>query len=82
MHITVTAQDVHKHKKNIRRYGLRGLTCFIQMTSGVRVTASLDHQTIVVGVLGEPDSLEHHQLPAYWRWDNVQAVKLVDVFYP
>lgn len=81
MHITVTAQDVHKHKKNIRRDDLKGLTCFMQMAGRVRITASLDHQTIVRGVLGEPDSHEHHQLTSYWRWEDVDAVKLVDVLY-
>lgn len=81
MHINVTAQKVHKHKKNIRRDDLNGLTCFMQMTRGVRVTASLEHQTIVRDVLGEPDSHEHHQLTSYWRWDDVDAVKLVDVLY-
>lgn len=81
MHITVTAQNVHKHKKNIRRDDLEGLTCFMQMATGVRVTASLEHQAIVSGVLGEPDSDEHHKLASYWRWDDVDAVKLVDVLY-
>ncbi|WP_421670188.1 hypothetical protein [Rahnella sp. EDr1-12] len=81
MHISVTKQEVHQHKKNIRRDDLKGLTCFMQMEKGVRVTASLDHQTIVSDVLGAPDSHEHHQLPSYWSWDNVDAVKLVDVLY-
>lgn len=81
MHISVTTQQVHTHKKNIRRDDLNGLTCFMQMAHSVRVTASLDHQAIVRGVLGEPDSHEHHQLSSYWRWDNVDAVKLVDVLY-
>ncbi|GEM_PF-903065 len=81
MHITVTTQKVHTHKKNIRRDDLQGLTCFMQMAKGVRVTASLDHQSIVSSVLGEPDSREHHQLDSYWRWDDVDAVKLVDVLH-
>lgn len=81
MHITVTTQNVHRHKKNIRREDLKGLTCFMQMAQSVRVTASLEHQPIVRRVLGEPDSHEHHQLTSYWRWDDVDAVKLVDVLY-
>lgn len=81
MNITVTAQNVHQHKKNIRRCDLKGLTCFMQMACSVRVTASLDHQTIVRDVLGEPNSHEHHQLTSYWRWDDVDAVRLVDVLY-
>ncbi|CAI1778619.1 Uncharacterised protein [Serratia proteamaculans] len=81
MHITVTAQNVDQHKKKISRDDLKGLTYFIQMAHSVRVAASLDHQTIVRGVLGEPDSHEHHQLTSYWRWDDVDAVKLVDVLY-
>lgn len=81
MHITVTTQNVHQHKKNIRRSDLKGLTCFMQMAHSVRVTASLEHQGIVRGVLGEPDSHEHHQLTSYWRWDEVDAVRLVDVLY-
>lgn len=81
MHITVSRQNVHQHKKNIRRDDLEGLTCFMQMANRVRVTASADHQPIVSGVLGEPDAKDHHQLASYWRWDNVDAVKLVDVLY-
>ncbi|EPK3284953.1 hypothetical protein [Serratia marcescens] len=81
MNMTVTAQNVHQHKKNIRRGDLKGLTCFMQMACSVRVTASLDHQAIVRDVLGEPNSHEHHQLTSYWRWDDVDAVRLVDVLY-
>ncbi|EPC7542443.1 hypothetical protein ACR2Y1_000468 [Morganella morganii] len=81
MNISVTSQNVHKHKKNIRRDDLDGLTCFMQMADSVRITASLDHQPIVTGVLGEPYSKEHHQLTSYWRWENVSAVRLVDVLY-
>lgn len=81
MQITVTSQKVHKHKKKIERDDLKGLTYFIQMANGVRVTASQEHQAIVESVLGKPDSLEHHQLTSYWRWDSVDAVKLVDVLY-
>ncbi|HED1651875.1 TPA: hypothetical protein R4S58_003550 [Enterobacter hormaechei subsp. hoffmannii] len=81
MQITVTTQQAHTHKKNIRRDDLSGLTCFVQMAHSVRVTASLDHQLVVHRVLGEPDSREHHQLTSYWRWENVDAVKLVDVLY-
>ncbi|HGK4757540.1 hypothetical protein ABN097_24035 [Enterobacter cloacae] len=81
MLIEVRTQDIHQHKKNIRRGDLKGLTCFLQMAHAVRVTASLDHQAIVRGVLGEPDSHEHHQLESYWRRENVDAVKLVDVLY-
>lgn len=81
MHITVTSQNVHRHKKNIRRDDLEGLTCFMQMANSVRVTASQEHQTIVQGVLGLPDSNNHHQLTSYWTWNNVDAIKLVDVLY-
>ncbi|WP_159236697.1 hypothetical protein [Raoultella terrigena] len=81
MNITVTTQNVHQHKKNIRRDDLKGLTCFMQMAHSVRVTASQDHQAIVQGVLGKPDSNNHHQLTSYWTWNDVDAVKLVDVLY-
>jgi hypothetical protein len=81
MQITVTSQNVHQHKKKIERDDLQGLTYFIQMANSVRITASLDHQAIVQGILGKPDSLEHHKLTSYWRWDDVDAVKLVDVLY-
>ncbi|NIF22562.1 hypothetical protein [Candidatus Pantoea multigeneris] len=81
MYITITTQKAHTHKKNIRRDDLQGLTCFMQMAKGVRVTASLDHQSIVSNVLGEPDSREHHQLDSHWRWNDVDAVKLVDVLH-
>lgn len=81
MQITVTSQNVDTHKKNIRRDDLKGLTCFMQMANSVRVAASQDHQAIVQNVLGKPDSHEHHQLTSYWRWDDVDAVRLVDVLY-
>lgn len=81
MNITVTTQNVHQHKKNIRRDDLKGLTCFMQMAHSVRVTASQDHQAIVQGVLGKPDSNNHHQLTSYWTWNDVDAVTLVDVLY-
>lgn len=81
MNITVTTQNVHQHKKNIRRDDLKGLTCFMQMAHSVRVTASQDHQAIVQGVMGKPDSNNHHQLTSYWTWNDVDAVKLVDVLY-
>ena len=45
------------------------------------ITASLHYQTRVRGVLGDPDSHEHHQLTSYWRRDDVEAVKLVDMLY-
>ena len=51
------------------------------MAHSVRVTASQDHQAIVQGVLGKPDSNNHHQLTSYWTWNDVDAVKLVDVLY-
>lgn len=51
MNISVTSQNVHKHKKNIRRDDLDGLTCFMQMADSVRITASLEHQPIVTGFL-------------------------------
>lgn len=81
MQITVTSQNVDTHKKNIRRDDLKGLTCFMQMANSVRVTASQDHQAIVQGVLGTPDSDNHHQSSSYWVWNDVDAVKLVDVLY-
>ncbi|MCS2152985.1 hypothetical protein MUU49_10460 [Scandinavium goeteborgense] len=81
MQITVTSQKVDTHKKKIEREDLKGKTYFVQMAHSVRVTASQDHQAIVQGVLGEPDSDNHHQLPSYWTWNNVDAVKLVDVLY-
>ena len=81
MNITVTTQNVHQHKKNIRRDDLKGLTWFMQMAHSVRVTASQHHQAIVQGVLGKPDSNNHHQLTSYWTWNDVDAVKLVDVLY-
>ncbi|WP_208484798.1 hypothetical protein, partial [Escherichia coli] len=62
MQITVTSQNVDTHKKKIERDGLKGITYFIQMANSVRVTASQDHQAIVQGVLGKPDSDNHHQL--------------------
>lgn len=66
MQITVTSQNVDTHKKKIERDGLKGITYFIQMANSVRVTASQDHQAIVQGVLGKPDSDNHHQLSSYW----------------
>ncbi|HFI5670740.1 TPA: hypothetical protein ACGQXI_001997 [Klebsiella michiganensis] len=81
MQITVTSQNVDTHKKKIERDGLKGITYFIQMANSVRVTASQDHQAIVQSVLGKPDSDNHHQLSSYWTWNDVDAVKLVDVLY-
>jgi hypothetical protein len=52
----------------------------MQMAHSVRVTASQDHQAIVQSVL-KPDSDHHHQLSSYWTWNDVDAVKLVDVLY-
>lgn len=81
MQITVSSQNVDTHKKKIEREGLKGKTYFIQMANSVRVTASQDHQAIAQGVLGKPDSDNHHQLSSYWTWNDVDAVKLVDVLY-
>lgn len=81
MRITVTSQNVDRHKKKIERDDLKGLTYFIQMANSVRVTASQDHQAIVQDVLGKPDSDNHHQLSSYWTWNNVDSVRLVDVLY-
>lgn len=81
MHIIVERQNVHQHKKSIRRDDLKGRIYFIQITGRICVTASSEHQAIVRGVLGEPDSREFEQLPSYWCWNEVNAVKLVDVLY-
>lgn len=79
MHIVVEKQKVHTHKKSIRRDDLKGRIYFIQFDGRVCVTASSEHQAIVREVLGEPDSREFQHLSSYWCWNDVSAVKLVDI---
>lgn len=79
MSLRVTTQKVDTWKKRIQRDGLKGSTYFAQQSGVVWVSASLDHQDICKRVLGCDSGTS--SLESYLRWDNVNAVALVELLY-
>lgn len=79
MGLRVTTQEVDTWKKRIQRDGLKGSTYFCQQGGGVWVSASADHQAICQRVLGRDSGTS--SLASYLRWDDVNAVDLVELLY-
>ncbi len=79
MSLKISTQKVDTWKKRIQREGLKGSTYFCQQSGKVWVSASVDHQSICKGVLGDPT--KDTSLESYICWDDVQAHDLVEILY-
>ena len=79
MPLTISTQDVDTWKKRVQKNGLKGSTYFCQQGGKVWVSASADHQKICQQVLGTDSGTS--SLSSYLRWDDVSAVKLVELLY-
>ncbi|EOW6722477.1 hypothetical protein QL200_01620 [Cronobacter dublinensis] len=79
MSVIITTQKVDTWKKRIQRDGLKGSTYFCQQGGKVWVSASGDHQTICLRVLGKDSGTS--SLDSYLRWDDISATALVDLLY-
>ena len=79
MPLVISTQDVDTWKKRIQKNGLRGSTYFCQQSGKVWVSASADHKQICQQVLRDDSGTS--SLDSYLRWDNVSAVKLVELLY-
>lgn len=77
--VLVSSQKVDTWKKRIQKPGLKGSTYLCQQSDKVWVSASLDHQPICKSVLGKDSGTS--SLPSYLRWDDVDAVDIVELVF-
>lgn len=79
MSLKITTQKVDTWKKRIQKDGLKGSTYLCQQGGKVWVSASVDHQTVCLKVLGKDSGTS--SLDSYLRWDDVSSTDLVELLF-